>query len=452
MATPLSLTQHLNCNASSKTDSIMTATDVQYPQPSGAVTIAACNNTSSPDSNTSAHDFTRSTIQDLEDNVSDSEESDYGFDCKPRLPYAAGSTFVGQRHEPPEPFGMGYDTRAPLVQENWEALSQTDYCLAHSQLGGQTLSEETKTLTITSAIRTGYDRGAQLVVVDNSMVAKVYDPLYYEGVNEFGYKEDVVGLAASDYSREAAAYKELQKSPATKKVTPAFFGTWTIEVETLVGKVGQQTSHTRHVPLILIEWLRGDSMDNICAKYLRRPVRSLILKKALHAEAVIYNAEIMHRDFCPRNIIIFGDDYDNPNIPLKDIQIAVKVFDFNIASVTNHPRCKNRAFMSIADSLKEKWHPKLVSPIVRYFGQMSDFSSQGWCSDAGREADMWLWKHFRNDQRFIPVIWDPDTPRKRPVYQGWDDLVNGSDSGISVSRDGKREEERSSNSSSAGST
>ncbi|KAF1848882.1 uncharacterized protein K460DRAFT_364833 [Cucurbitaria berberidis CBS 394.84] len=411
--------------------------------------MSDCNTTSSPHSIASTLSL---TAQNPDHDLSESEESDYGYDCKPRLPYVKGFTFTAHRHEPPAPFGIGYSTESPLVQENWKLLSQTEYCLSQSLLEGQTYLGEVNPLTITSTIRTGYDRGAQLVVVNDTMVAKIYDPLYYEGINEFGYREDVITNADGDYSREAAAYMELQNSPAAKGVTPAFHGTWTIEVETVVGKVGQQKTNRRHVRLILIERLLGDSMENICTAYLRRPVRSLILKKALHAEAIICNAGVMHRDFCPRNIIVLGDEYSNPNIPIKDIKVEVKVFDFNIASVVNHPYYEKRRSAGKGKLLKEKWHPRLVSPILRYFGHMSEFSTEGWCSDSGREADKWLWRHFRKDERFIPVIWDPNTPEKRPVYQGWNDLVNGSDSGVSVSSEAKGADERCSYSSSTRTT
>jgi hypothetical protein len=67
--------------------------------------------------------------------------------------------------------------------------------------GGSTDCSTRKSLTITSTIRIGRDRGAQLVAVKRTMVAKIYDPFYYTHINEYDYKEDVVGDADGDYCR-----------------------------------------------------------------------------------------------------------------------------------------------------------------------------------------------------------------------------------------------------------
>lgn len=33
------------------------------------------------------------------------------------------------------------------------------------------------------------------------------------------------------------------------------------------------------------------------------------------------------------------------------------------------------------------------------------------------EAEKWLWQHFPNDDRYVPVFWDPDDSWTSPVYQ-----------------------------------
>ncbi|KAJ4373020.1 hypothetical protein N0V83_003311 [Neocucurbitaria cava] len=407
--------------------------------------------TPSPDPLIPLRSRTNSPTQDVDYDVSESEDSDDEFSRRPRIPYVKGFTFSAQQHAPPDPFGRDYDTEYPPAQENWKALSQTHYCLSCPPREGQIYPEESRTLTITSTIRSGYDRGAQLVVVDNSMVAKIYDPLYYADTDAWGSKEDVVHNADCDYSREAAAYIQLQKSQAARDVTPAFYGTWTIEVETLVGKIGQQKPHKRHVRFILMEWLRGETMCNIRPVFLRRPVRSLILKKALHAEAIISTAGLIHRDFCPRNIIVLGDNYD-AEISVKDIRIKVKVFDFNISTVIDHPRYELHDYAIEAELFRAKWHPRIESPIIGYFGHMNEFCCPGWCSDEDMGPEKWLWKHFHNDPRFIPVIWDPNNPDKDPSYADRASLKDGSDSGFSSGGEVKEEGERSSESDSAQNT
>ena len=369
---------------------------------------------------------------DIDCEVSESEDSDYDSNLKPKLPYVEGCKINIAKHEPPTPFGPGYDTKPPPMQEKWATLSQAEYCLSCSPTEGRTVPGESQCLTITSIIRTGYDRGAQLVEVNRTMVAKIYDPLYYSGFDEFGgRKQNVVQIAEGDYSREAAAYEKLQSSTAASAVTPAYFGSWTTEVETVVGKPGQQTTHKRQVRLILIERLHGECMDWVAPCYLRKAVRSLILKKALHAEAIIYQSGINHRDFAPRNIMILGTGYDDPYIAVKDIKVDVKLIDFNFARILHHPHYVKRRYMASPE--EDEWFPKLQSPIVRFYGRMMDFSTAGWCSNEDEEAERWLWKHFHNDPRYIPVIWDPIKSSDRPRHQERRSAENSSDSGISVS-------------------
>jgi hypothetical protein len=283
-------------------------------------------------------------------------------------------------------------------------------------------------------------RGAQIVVVDRTMVAKIYDPLYYPDVDDYGSKQDVVSEADGDYSREAVAYEELRKSPEVAAVTPAFYGTWTMDVESYAKRShDKKTKYVRAVRFILLERLRGDCMNDVDPDDLREPIRSMILKKALLADALISNAGVKHRDVCPRNIMILGSNYDNPETPISAIQVDVKVFDFNIAVAVNHPRYKNRQHLRIENQVKKDWPCKLSSPLITHYGRMGDFASEGWCSDEQWGAEIWLWQQFHDDERFIPVIWDPSDPRKRPVYQerlkAQRDVENSSDSGINMDVD-----------------
>ena len=137
-----------------------------------------------------------------------------------RTPYTVGFTTIATRHEPHEPFGMGYVGKGPPIWGDRDALPQADYCLSNPSIGGKMLYQDTKVLKITAVIRAS--QGAQLVVVNNDMVAKIYDPLFYDESN--ACRDDVVFTANSDYCREAAAYEELQKSPAAREVIPAFYG------------------------------------------------------------------------------------------------------------------------------------------------------------------------------------------------------------------------------------
>jgi hypothetical protein len=348
--------------------------------------------------------------------VSDSGGSDCAPTRKPFLPYRKGVKITAMQHEPPEPFGMWYSTERRPSPEGWEKMSQLDYCISCPPLEGATEPSICKSLTITSTIRTGRHQGAQIVVVDHTMVAKIYDPLYYSFYNDCGTKDDVVWDADSDYTCEAACFRKLQESAEARAVIPAYYGTWTMNVKTPV-KVSRYKKllYTRPVRFILMERLRGDCMDDIDPFDMRKRVRSMILKKVIVAETLLWDAGVNHQDLSPRNIMISGASYDDPNIPISDIKLEVKIFDFNVASVLTHPQYVQ--YYKGEKPRKKKWPSKLRSPIIRYHGHMMEFSTVGWCSNKDDEPEKWLWNEFSNDNRYIPVIWDPNNTRKRPIYQ-----------------------------------
>ncbi len=373
------------------------------------VAASPCDKSISSDSSVASHGSAHSSKHGAHRQASDSEDSDIDLTKQPRLPYVVGFSTIATKHKPPEPFGVGYSTEDAPEVIGWQTLSQLEYCLARLPLGGNTISHETKTLTVTSVIRTGYGRGAQLVVVNEDTVAKIYDPLYYEYTNDFDIKQDIVYDADGDYSREASAYIELQKSTAASKVVPAYHGTWTIDIDVIVRKGETPQKCTRRVPLILMEYLRGQPMVNIEVDSLSQRIQSQVLREVLDAEAVIYHAGIDHRDFLPRNIMITGvDKGDEPSC------LVVKVFDFNCSTVLGHPRYRDRQYIHQTNKLLAKWHPKLLNPIVRWYGQMNELSVPGWCS--ARYAEQWLWEQYHDDERYIPVVWDPSNPDTRPQY------------------------------------
>lgn len=164
------------------------------------------------------------------------------------------------------------------------------------------------------------------------MVAKLYDAMYYKGVDECGYKVDVVVEADEDDAREAAAYWELQKHPEVAAVVPRFYGAWTVEVETPTHRV------VRPVRLVLMEHTIGDSMLDIDPTDLSESLRSYILKQAL-----LHDAGVIHHDVCPQNIIIMGSDLE---MSIDAMKASVKIIDFNIAILTNHPHYADRKYPS----------------------------------------------------------------------------------------------------------
>jgi hypothetical protein len=135
-------------------------------------------------------------------------------------PYIMGYTITAWRHHPPAPFGLCYTTPYPAKHPDPTTVIQEELCTSRQPLEGYTEYENEKHLIITSLIPTGVHCGPQLVVVDHQMVAKIYDPLFY---NPYKY-EDVIWYADKAYSCEAAAYEQLQKSNDISDIVPAFHG------------------------------------------------------------------------------------------------------------------------------------------------------------------------------------------------------------------------------------
>ncbi|KAH9878094.1 hypothetical protein J1614_003311 [Plenodomus biglobosus] len=330
------------------------------------------------------------------------------------VPYVVGATIQAMKHVPAEPFGYGYDTQYPQINENWEDLSQAALCTMRVPLGGHTIPNEKNVLTITAILRTGVDQGAQLVIVNQTLVAKIYDPLFYEYINEYNAKEHVVINADGDYTREAAAYKWLQNSTTAKHLTPAFHGTWVTTIETCSYHCGEFRTDRRQVPLILIDLVNGKVMSRIDAYAVDARIRTQIMKKVLTADALLVAAGLEHDDYCPRNIIITNLHGTGANDEAEGL--GVKVIDFNIATIMRHPQASRRDYLGFVDELEKTWHPKILSPIIRWYGHMAEFSVPGWCSNERDGSEQWLWEQFHDDERFIPVVWDPEDPDLSPEY------------------------------------
>ncbi|KAI4712308.1 hypothetical protein J4E89_002574 [Alternaria sp. Ai002NY15] len=363
-----------------------------------------CTNSGSPSSSVTSDNSVRPSKHGAQQRASDADDSDTDLTERPRLPYVVGFSAIATKHEPPEPFGYDfYDTECQNEREDWMSIPLLEFCLSRPDLGGKTIGHETKSLAITSIIRTSNDQGAQLVVINGDMVAKIYDPLYYEYINDFGRKQHVKYEAYGDYSREAHAYVELQKSAAARNVTPAFYGTWTIDINVVVRQGGKVQKHTRHVPLILMQHLPGRSMSQISPSSLPQDKRSEVLKKVLDAESVIYHTGVVHCDFYPRNIMIDGlHEADEASCP------TVKVFDFNCSAVRTHPLCEDQCRMRQTHERLTKQYRKPLNPMVRWDGLMIGLSGPGWCPASPPEQ--WLSDQYHDDERYIPAVWDPLNP------------------------------------------
>ncbi|KAI0111224.1 hypothetical protein GGR51DRAFT_70679 [Nemania sp. FL0031] len=247
----------------------------------------------------------------------------------PPCPYVPGFSIKATEHEPPAPFGQGgysFGTRPSLPRKWIGETPRTKQVLENPPQSTQwpsTTPPPTAVLNITEAIRTGQDRGAQLVVCQVHLdgqenpftaVAKIYDPLYYSHCSVFSDStpRDVVSAADYDYSREAVAYRHIEATKNLQKpgFAPEYYGSWTFELDlTRQGKVNK-----RSVRLILIEAIAGSSLLSLYTTKDRNAVpnafqyneayRLDVIAEFLEGFVKQRHSGLDQRDLAPRNIMV----------------------------------------------------------------------------------------------------------------------------------------------------
>lgn len=313
---------------------------------------------------------------------------------KPSIPYTRGQSLIVLRHIAPPPLGKPYPNSRPITtQETLKRLTQFEYCLSAAPLGEQTSHTETLSLVITKELAVRDGRGAQLVVVNDTLVAKIYDPLYYPTYHQdSAIRIDVVERAERDYSREAATYIELD-GRFGGTILPKYHGSWTCKVP--VNTASKVT--TRPVRLILMEFVDGVTMLDLDPHLLAEEQKTNIMVKAVEANNTLHHHGVIHADFCPRNVICSGGD-------LGSASLRVVLIDFN--------RSRIRRLIDLSQNPSSL----PLSPIVRYKGGgLHEFTCCGWVPFP---ADEWLWSHWGDSPLYQAVTRGEVTrPIPRPPKQ-----------------------------------
>jgi hypothetical protein len=331
----------------------------------------------------------------------DDEEDD--FDS-----YPLGQTFTLKQHIP-GPACPDSDCTTYLEPEwKYENVSQFEWCLDHPPSTGSTNSRQKRKVTFTENIRTGRQCGAQVLLTDDGLVAKIYDPLHYgfydlddESGGPSSLKVDVTAAADHDYSAEANAYSAMIGSGVQGGVMPTYYGSWTFEVGTVVG--GQE--YTREVHMILVEHIVGIPMLHIDTYDLTDEQKENIVHKALEAETDLRIAGINHFDFEPRNIMVApsvqlpkGILYNTTSLECPDLRVCV--IDFAMASVRKKPVPVKRR-----------------NPLFKWAGYQP-WAEDDWCSDDQEEVADWMWEKWGNGakaEKYVPVTRDMGDARSRPL-------------------------------------
>jgi hypothetical protein len=250
-------------------------------------------------------------------------------------------------------------------------------------------------------------QGAQVVVVNDSMVAKIYDPLFYDPEN--CGMIDAVLAANGEYSREAAAYTHLQRYPNLGDILPTYFGGYTTQMTAKTTIEGRSITYGYPVHMIIVEHVRGRCMRG-ARKRVPELARYAIFKQCMDADVRLRHAGVRHDDVCPRNVILVGTDFETPNV-------QVKIIDFGQSIIFYHPRYKYKDVVAHLEERARKWDllKRLPGPLYYWWHQMNDFI--GWFPDKDGDdsvADAWMWNEFGHNDRHIPCKWDPEKPDIRP--------------------------------------
>ncbi|KAI3392830.1 hypothetical protein diail_5143 [Diaporthe ilicicola] len=183
--------------------------------------------------------------------------------------------------------------------------------------------------------------------IQGQLVAKIFDPLYRREGMELDMGESPVGLAESEWSREAAAYVRIEEMIKNKKLdgryTPRFKGCWSFDIpyklqlvsNSAAGHVSTATTTTgrqcgrsgenrqressdklvrrpisvyRNVRLLLIEYIPGDSILHLLEtrEYEKIPaeVRMDLVAQVAEAESALWHIRVSHGDRHSRNVIV----------------------------------------------------------------------------------------------------------------------------------------------------
>jgi len=285
---------------------------------------------------------------------------------KPRIPYIIGRKLELHSHTPSPPPGKPYPNNRPKLSESVILNSpHLKLCLSHPPQDGPAHdTKKTFTLEISHELAVEEGRGAQVFVGNNRLVAKIFDPLYYPE-NESRYLiEDATQNADMDYSREVAAYKELEASCGGKQI-PSFHGSWTCHVPTQ-SPLGLKM---RPVRLILIEYLRGSSLLDLKPTLYSEQNRLIIVAQAMEAWVTIHHEGVSQGDFSPRNVLLCE--------PLDgDSRVAIVDFSLSVVGRLASGKCHKDRF-------------KLpLSPLARFIGDSNDFIAAGWLP----ESFDWMWE------------------------------------------------------------
>jgi len=315
---------------------------------------------------------------------------------KPAIPYTPGAQFTIYPHTTPSRTPEGYAAYSCEDMAEIQLYTPLQRCLRHPPSPSTRPSNSTPptTILITDQIAVRDGRGAQIVVINDEIVAKIYDPLYYPlPALHNDVPRDPIRAAEEDFTHEATAYERIN-SKLGGSIVPEYYGSFTLELPIPASTPEFSPLETRHVHLILMELVPGDSMrdtDHIRSQF-PQAVRKAIMEAVVDGESALYACGITQLDLHPRNFILCHDEETD--------EIRVVLIDFERTEATPPEDCVALS-AECAEGPKSKAYP--VSPLLRWDARQDlheDFEDYGWID---WDWQSWLEKKWTGSASYAPV-------------------------------------------------
>lgn len=321
---------------------------------------------------------------------------------KPPFPYATGTRLEVRSHTPPPPPSsyQSCDLEFEARQER-RSVDPVERCLLHPPSGG-TFTAGTAELEIVDFVRAGDQHSAQLFTdrvlssssitqklpsgadSDELLVAKLYDPLYFDHEQDDADPFMCVDLA---YRRETAAYTKLQSFQGG--VIPRFFGSFSLSVPAHY----RGLNDVRQVRLILMEYISGPCLADLDPSGFSQLERQTIMKAIVDTETALYNCDVVSNDTHPRNIMIPNRCPSSHESQLRPIVLV----DLGKAWTSRSPF--------------PKWHDRFlpgvpITPLLRWMRKPTAYND--WVDWDWRS---WVEKHYGHEKNTITTemekLWGP---------------------------------------------
>lgn len=251
---------------------------------------------------------------------------------KPPIPYQIGSVLKAHAYAPPPPPDYHYTWARGQMKKDIEERHPLQLCLENPPAAG-TPGQETLRLKIKQPIRVKDLNNSQVVQVEIlhretrgsesmlpastdgvSIVAKFYDPLYYD------YDEvqaDPFANCDAAFAHETNAYHHLRQVWGT--VVPRFYGSYSADVP-----LPDDPSRTRPVRTILYEYVPGTTLDHTEREDYSTSQRQAIMSEIMDCHSVLWQMDVGHGDLHPRNIIVLSaNEGERAETRLIDLNMAV---------------------------------------------------------------------------------------------------------------------------------